>query len=417
MREAIMAKLSSDGGAVHRRDFLRQAGAAAAAWAALDALPAWAAEADAAALIAGKDARLIVYNARTLEIETPLALLREHAITPKKLLFVRNNQELADSRSLAPYPTDDWPIDFRGLVEYPRAMSLADLRRMEQIEVELVLQCSGNGRAHFSRAAPVDGSPWANGAMGNVVFRGVPLSAVVEALELNVQPEAAFLTAEGREGPPSRQKADFEHSLPLADALQRSLLALELNGEPLPAVHGGPVRLVMPGYYGTMHVKWLERLRFDASETYNHHQLRRYRTPLQPLTPGAEFTSDLENSEPNWDMKIKSVIFAPLDGESVKPGPNEVRGVAWNDGRARIVAVEVSTDAGATWRASDLERPASPYAWHPWRTRLDLPAGEAAIMARAIDALGRAQPLDGAIAWNPAGYAWNGVQTVRVKVG
>ncbi|HVC95803.1 MAG TPA: molybdopterin-dependent oxidoreductase, partial [Pirellulales bacterium] len=208
---------------------------------------------DAARLVPGKDHALLVHNAKMLEIETPLAALGDHELTPKSLLFVRNNQELADTRSLAGKGIDHWPIEIAGLVENPRTVLLEDLARREQIEVEMVLQCSGNGRALFARSAKVKGTPWRHGAVGNVRFRGVPLASLIESLDLGIAPAAAFLTAEGRDGPAEAGSADFEHSIPLADALARSIVALQMNGEAIPAVHGGPARLVTPGYYGTMH--------------------------------------------------------------------------------------------------------------------------------------------------------------------
>lgn len=211
--------------------------------------------------------------------------------------------------------------------------------------------------------------------------------------------------------------ADFEHSIPLADALERSILALSMNGEPIPKVHGGPLRLITPGYYATMNIKWLNRLRFEDKESANHHHAQRYRTPLRPIPPGTKFTFTLANSEPNWNMRIKSVIFAPLDGEKLSAGRVDLRGVAWNDGGTRIEAVEVSTDRGNSWRRAKLERPESPFAWHQWSLSIDMPKGSQTILSRAVDALGRSQPLDGTIAWNPAGYAWNGVDSVTVEAG
>jgi DMSO/TMAO reductase YedYZ molybdopterin-dependent catalytic subunit len=373
-------------------------------------------EADAAELVSGKDARLIVHNRKTLEIETPLELLRDERVTPKNVLFVRNNQELAGTRTTHAPKIDDWQFDIAGMVETPRMVSLKRLREMEQTEVEMVLQCSGNGRAHFARAAPVKGSAWKEGAVGNVRFGGVKLQALFDSLNPGVAPDARYLTAEGKDGPPKPDDADFEHSIPLEDALARSIVALTMNGEPIPAVHGGPVRLVTPGYYGTMQLKWLGRLRLETRETFNHHQRRRYRTPREPIKPGSDFSYDFDNSDANWRMRIRSTIFAPLEGEMLKSGDNEIRGVAWNDGDARIDAVEISTDDGRTWRQADLERPDSPYAWYRWSTKLSLPKGRQSIMARAVDGLGRTQPLDGAVGWNPAGYGWNGVQRVEVTV-
>lgn len=404
--------------AFDRRRFLN-AGAAAVALAA-GRTPA-AESSSAAEFVPGKDARLIVHSTKVGEIETPLELLREQRLTPKELLFIRNNQFLADSLRLTPAPLDGWNIELAGLIDRPQTLAATALSNMPQTKREVVLQCSGNGRAWFSRAAKVDGVPWRNGAMGNVEVSGVLLRTVLERLGVRVASAARFVAAEGADAPvappPGKTAADFEHSLPLADVLDRSLLVLEMNGEPLPRVHGGPVRFVTPGYYGTMQVKWLSRLRFERDESTNYHQVGRYRTPLRPLTPGASFTSTLENSEPNWNMKIKSVIFAPLRDAHVPVGPLEVRGVAWNDGQAAIDAVDVSSDGGRTWHRATLSRPADPCAWHPWTATLTLAPGRHTLRARAVDALGRTQPLDGAIHWNPAGYAWNGVEEVSVKVG
>jgi len=367
-------------------------------------------------LIPGKDKRLIVHNAQHFEIETPLDLLRAQQVTPVSALFVRNNQQPSWSPTLKPADTTNWNLLFTGLVEYPRLISLASISELPRIEHEMVLQCSGNGRALFGHAAAVKGSPWEHGAVANVRFRGVPLKAVLEKFDVRPDSTARFLTAEGDDSPGKPADADFEHSLPLNETLERSILAIELNGQPLPAVHGGPLRLITPGYYGTMQVKWLTRLRFEGQETVNHHQVKRYRTPLKPIEPGSKFDYGFDNSEPNWNMKIKSLMFSPLDGERLSPGRALLRGVAWNDGIARIDAVEWSQNGGKTWQRAELQVPGSPYAWYPWQADIKLDAGEHVLMCRAVDRLGRTQPLDGAVGWNPAGYGWNGVQSVKITV-
>lgn len=402
-----------------RRGFLKQSGSLAVAAATLDArhlIGDDVAVPNAAEFIAGKDPRLVVYNAKVGEIETPLVLLRDHRLTPKELLFVRNNQVFPGSLTLKPGNLVDWKIELTGLVNKPQTIAASELERLEQVEQELVLQCSGNGRSRFARSVKADGVQWQNGAMGNVRFGGVRLRTVLEAVGIHIAPEAKFVAAEGRDAPDKPDAADFEHSLPLADVLDRALLALRLNGEPLPLAHGGPVRLVMPGYYATMNVKWLGRLRFEATETTNHHHVGRYRTPRKPISPGSKFTSTIENSEPNWDMRIKSVVFAPLDGQKLPAGPTEIRGVAWNDGLAKLDAVEVSTDDGKTWQRTQLAASSSPFAWQHWKLTVPLSRGQQTIQCRAVDALGRTQPRDGSSYWNPAGYAWNGVDSVRVDV-
>ncbi len=379
---------------------------------AVDAVPLTADQ-----LIVGKDRRLLVHNPATtgFEIETPLELLREDTITPADKLFVRNNQQPDWSATLEPAPTMPWKLEIGGLLEFPRTITLDELRTMPQVEHELVLQCSGNGRAMFSAVSPVKGAQWSYGAMGNVRFKGVRLQSVFEQFDVRPHALAKFLTAEGADSPGKPGAADFEHSLPLEETLSRAILALELNDQRLPAVHGGPVRLVTPGYYGTMHVKWLSRLRLEAQESVNHHQAKRYRTPRVPLEPGSAFAYALDNSDSHWRMRIKSVIFAPAEAADLRSGRVMASGVAWNDGTSLIDAVELSLDGGQSWRRAELER-SGRYAWQRWQAPLTLAPGKHTVISRAVDTLGNTQPLDGSIGWNPDGYVWHGADRVTVQV-
>lgn len=371
--------------------------------------------ANSAAVVRGKHDGLIVHTTDPVQMETPIALLRQHKVTPTELIFIRNNLELENSRTLAPLPLAGWPVEFGGLVEYPRVVDAAQLLNFPKIERLMVLQCSGNGRAFFSKVAKVKGEPWTRGALANVRFAGASLATVLESLKLNVDRVARFITAEGRDAPKSVKDADFEHSLPLDDCLERGMLAYELNGKPIPAVHGGPVRLIVPGYYGTMQMKWLSRLRFESHETSNHHQLSRYRTPIRPIAPGSAFVNTFENSEPNWRLKTKCVIFSPLDSEPQQVGNVAVSGVAFSDGTP-IETVLISTDRGLNWRRAELSTSADAFAWREWKTQMPLRPGRNEILARAIDAAGRSQPLDPGFGWNPAGYAYYSTDRVTIDV-
>jgi DMSO/TMAO reductase YedYZ molybdopterin-dependent catalytic subunit len=353
-------------------------------------------------IVSGKDPRLIVHTEAPAVFETPAALLADRQVTPAPLVFVRNNSQPADAATMKPPRAEGWKIELAGRVDRPQSINVQALGELRQIDEEMVLQCSGNSRSLFSAAAPVSGTPWGRGGMADVRFAGVPLSAVVERLKIKIEPEAKFLTVEGADSPPPGEQ-DFEHSIPLDEVLKKSLLALRMNGEPLPAIHGGPVRLVIPGYYGTMHVKWVTRLRFDERESDHTSQIPHYRTPLVPIKPGEKLEFTFANSEPNWRMKIKSVVLVPEPGARLPAGETIVKGVAFNDGEARIDSVLVSPDGGNTWRPARLEVPPSPYAWYRWETRLDFRPGRHQIWARAIDVLGRTQPTDGAIHWNPRG--------------
>ncbi len=362
----------------------------------------------------GKDQRLEVISAAPLVMQTPLSLLAGRQITDKRILFVRNCQDIEERLTLEPRPLEGATIELAGLISPSRVVIRADdLAAMDQMEYEMVLQCSGNGR---SRYGGIPGTPWEQGGVANVRFSGVPLSAVLEKYRVTIDSGARFVTAEGSDAPIEAGAPDFEHSLPLADVLARSILAIGLNGEPLPGVHGGPVRLVTPGFFGTMQVKWLARLRFEASESQNYFHATEYRVPYSPVEPGQTFSFTSENSRPTWVLRLMSHVFDPLPGAQLKPGPVTVRGVAYNDGSLRLASVLVSFDRGHDWRPAAFEVPESPYAWYRWTAQAVLTPGVHEIWSRAVDTAGRTQPLDGSIDWNPNGYEWAGVIKTEVLV-
>lgn len=397
-----------------RRNFLKRAGAAVVVSGfSSRTLPAAAPAATAASIVPSKDPRLIVHTAQPPVFETPHGLLAGQQVTPTSLFFVRNCQQ--PPQVSASDPLADWKIELAGLLNRPQSFAGKVLGTLPRTEVEMVVQCSGNGRQQFAETVKTKGTQWGRGGMGNVRFAGVKLSSLLDHLGVKADSTARFVTAEGHDDPKSGE-SDFEHSLPLEETLEKSLLALELNGESLPLIHGGPVRLVTPGYYGTMQVKWLSRLRFEDRESDHKSHLPDYRTPIEPIQPGQAFAPTFTNSDPNWRMRLKSVVLAPLPGAKLSTGAVAVEGVAFNDGEARIDSVLVSIDHGQTWQQAKLDVPESPYAWYRWQAELQLPSGEQQIWARAVDALGRTQPLDGNVFWNPQGYTWNGVEKIRVHV-
>ncbi len=366
-----------------------------------------------APMLKGKGA-LTVLSKTPLVMETPLEKLAAERITSKEWLFIRNNQDRQEAASLEPVSPAGWKIELTGLINRPAVLDAAKLAEWTQVEHELVLQCSGNSRSLYSKFSPTEGTQWGRGGFGNVKFRGVPLSTVLDKLEVKINPEAKFLTADGRDLPPAG-KQDFEHSLRISDALENSFLALEMNGEPIPAIHGGPVRLITPGFFATMNIKWLASLRFEAKETTVNHQMPRYRMPLHPIALGEKYEFTFENSRPNWAMNVKSVTLLPAPESKVPAGLVKVQGVAFNDGAAKIDSVLVSLDGGQTWRPAMLEPGQGTYAWTRWSFNAMLPAGRHEILARASDALGRTQPLDGATFWNPHGYEWNAVEGIAIE--
>jgi sulfite oxidase len=370
--------------------------------------------AEVAPWIEGKDRRLEVMSAVPLVLSTPVSLLAEHQITDKKYLFVRNIQDLAEGMTLEPLPLEGWETELVGLIKPFRVVIRAEeLLKMDQIEYEMILQCSGNGRSQYGG---IPGTPWDQGGVGNVRFAGVALKAILEKYNVMIDSQVKYVTAEGHDLPMGLEKPDFEHSLPVAPVLERSIFALKLNGEPLPGIHGGPVRLVTPGLFGTMQVKWLRRLRFETAESPNFYHATEYRVPHALLKPGEKFRFTMENSRPTWDIRLMSYILEPESGAKLKASTVTVSGVAYNDGSVRLETVLVSFDRGQSWQPAKLEVPDSPYAWYRWTAQANFKPGVHEIWSRAIDALGRTQPLEGSIFWNPNGYEWTGVFKVEVAV-
>ncbi len=366
-------------------------------------------------LIAGKDKSLKIVSTDPLVLETPDNLLAASRVTPTSSLFVRNHHGAKTFSTIKGRPLEG-NIEVTGLVRYQKAYPLTKLAKLEQTEVEMVLQCSGNFRFLFSKLSPIKGTPWIKGGLGNVKFKGVPISTLFKELKLEIDPSAKYLTVEGADQPEKEGQADYEKSVPLDVALDRGFLALELNGEPLPGVHGGPVRFVIPGYYGCSHIKWATRLRLEASETANAFQLPDYRTPKKLIKPGEEIEYTLQNSVPNFDMRINARLLSPSEKGIVKAGEETVcKGVAWNDGAATIDSVDLSIDKGKTWIGAELAKSVSPYAFREWSVKLKFPKGDHEVWVRATDAFGRSQPIEGGIFWNPGGYAWNGIDKVTLS--
>lgn len=365
-------------------------------------------------IIAGKDSALKIVSTDPLVLETPDPLLAAQRITPIKSLFVRNHHGAKTFSTMKTRPLEG-NLEVTGLVRYQKAIPLTKLAKLEQNEVEMVLQCSGNFRFLFSKLSPIKGTPWVKGGVGNVKFKGVPISILFKELKLEIDPSAKYLTIEGADQPEKEGQADYEKSVPLEVAIERGILALELNGEPLPAVHGGPVRFVIPGYYGCSHVKWATRLRLEASETANAFQLPDYRTPKKLIKPGEQIEYTFQNSVPNFDMRINARMLSPSEKGIVRANePILCKGITWNDGAAKIDSVDVSIDRGKTWTAAELEKETSPYAFREWSLKITFPKGEHQVWIKATDALGRSQPLDGGIFWNPGGYTWNGIDQVNI---
>jgi DMSO/TMAO reductase YedYZ molybdopterin-dependent catalytic subunit len=348
-----------------------------------------------------KDAdRLIVHSSNTME--TVRGAFGTSGVTANEILFVRNNLTPPDAAMANP---DAWQVELQGVTN-PRAFTLGELKTLGLESVPMVLQCSGNGRGFFGHK--VGGTQWKTGAVGCVFFSGVPVKALV-AMQGGVRQGMRYMTSTGGEVLPAgvdAKRVRVERSVPW-QAMEQAILAWELNGAPLPLAHGGPLRIVIPGYYGVNNVKYVNAVAFTENETDTRIQSSSYR--IRPIgEKGAP-------SQPSmWEMNLKSFVTGP-DGESpVKAGMVQVHGVAWS-GSSSVKGVEVSLDGGGSWRQASLFGPlVGPHAWRNFVLPVRLEKGNYTITSRAIGFDGALQPelrVD-----NERGYGHNGWRDHAVKV-
>lgn len=323
---------------------------------------------------------VIVHSSSTLE--TRRSAFGTSVITPTNQLFVRNNLPAPDASILA--NREAWTIAFEG-VKAPRSLTLADLRTLGVETVATVLQCSGNGRGFFP--SKPSGTPWQVGAAGCVLWSGVPLRNVVLALGGAVD-GMVYLTGTGGEKLP--EGVDpltvlVERSVPIK-ALDDALLAWEMNGEPISLAHGGPVRLIVPGYQGVNNVKYVKRVALTREQSQAGIMAKRYR-----MTPPG---SKGDPSQPSvWEMGVKSWVNGPLSEQGpLRAGWTQIHGVAFGGTRA-IRGVEVSVDGGKSWHQAQLVGPdLGRFAWRQFVLPIQLAAGTHVLTSRATDASGNVQP-------------------------
>lgn len=404
-----------------RRDFIKTTGLATLA-AALGGpipfadklvpgmVPEALAQAAEAGLLKGKRG-LRVLGDRPENAETPVTLLDDE-ITPNERHFVRNNG-IVPERAWRQDATG-WTLTVDGEVERRLMLSLPDLQqKYRPVEAALVIECGGNGRAGFD--PPAKGNQWTLGAVGCARYRGVRLRDVLK--DAGVKPSAVYIGYHAEDLHLSRdpKKEAISRGVPIAKALdEHTLLAWEMNGEPLPAYHGFPLRLICPGWPGSTGGKWLKGISVRDREHDGEKMTgSSYRVPRYPVSPGAKVSDgDMEIIE---EMPVKSIITRPGTGIETPVGDAlELRGHAWS-GHGDVKAMHVSIDFGATWIAAKLNLPRNKYAWQRWTVDVKFPRrGYYEVWARATDARGHMQPML-VPGWNPKGYLNNAMQRIAVK--
>lgn len=342
---------------------------------------------------------LIVHSAKTLE--TQRGAIGTSIVTPSDQLFVRNNLPTPDPAIVA--DRDAWTVTFQG-VKKPRILTLGELKSLGVETVASVLQCSGNGRAFFPHGA--SGTQWSVGAAGCVFWSGVPMRQVIEALG-GIEEGMRYMTSTGGEELPAGldpKSVMVERSVPLR-GVEQALLAWEMNGEPLPLAHGGPLRMVLPGFYGVNNVKYVKQVAFTAEQSEAKIQMSGYR--IRPVGQGGA-----PDQPSMWEMNVKSWITQPL--QQAKAGRVTIQGVAFG-GAKSLLRVEVSLDGGEHWRMARFVGPdLGPYAWRPFVLITELEPGSYSLASRATDIEGDMQPRERID--NERGYGHNGWEDHGVKI-
>jgi sulfite oxidase len=355
-----------------------------------------------------KDPALEVLSTEPFKAQTPLARLAGAAITPRELFYVCTHAAIPQ------VDEETFRLEVTGMVERPLRLRLGDLKaNFPEVEAAVTLQSAGNRRDELARVRPLAGqTPWGASAIGTASWRGMSLAALLAgAGPLDGAAHVAFtgLDQVAMDG----EQLAFGCSIPLAKAIAGDvLLAWDMNGEPLPAEHGFPLRAVVPGWIGARSVKWLRRIEVRREPSDNAHQQQR---------GNKLFAADVDAGNVDWsrgislgELSLSSAICEPLDGAELQRGPVRVRGYALAGGQRTVERVEVSADNGTQWTAATLAGEAAPGVWRLWEATLELPAGPHELVCRAWDSAAMTQPEDPAHLWNFLGLMNNAWHRVRV---
>jgi sulfite oxidase len=342
-----------------------------------------------------------VYQQQPFNGGPPVEALPDAFVTPAELLFVRSHGDIP------PIDGGSYRLEVGGLVERALNLSLTELARFERCEHTATLQCAGNRRDELLALGPIPGElPWSADAIGNARWGGIRLADVLRAAGMS--PGAAHVHFTGLDKVQHDDELfPFGASIPLERAIADDvLLADTMNGRPLPAEHGAPLRVVVPGYIGARSVKWLGKIGLASEPSPNYFQQRAYRLARGPAIDPAML----------GEVFLSAVICTPRPDALLPAGCVNIAGYAIGHGGAPIVHVEVSADGGSSWRRAELLDTPIKGAWTRWNSVLDLAAGTYELLARAFDTTGNTQPTDLAATWNTKGYMNNAWHRVPIQI-
>jgi DMSO/TMAO reductase YedYZ molybdopterin-dependent catalytic subunit len=343
------------------------------------------------------DEKMRVMTKKPLNAETPTESLRSW-ITDNDVFFKRNQGQFPDD----PVNLSEWELRVDGLVAEALCLSFEDIRRLPKVEVADTLECSGNSRSLLTDKA--SGNPWTIGGVGNAVWGGIWLKDILE--KAGLQDTARHVSFEGFDKALGSAGIKFIRSIPIEKAMSSTLLAYEMNGQPLPLKHGYPLRALALGWTGANCVKWLKQITVLDQPAEGFFMDKVYRVFQKGEDP--------KSGQVVTDIDIKSIIVEPAGGRTLAAGVVPIRGAAYA-GEAGVAKVEVSVDQGAVWHPAEFIGPEQTYAWRHWEYLWDVAAGgDYTIMARATDTNGVRQPETAR--WNALGYGNNGVREHAISV-
>jgi sulfite oxidase len=341
--------------------------------------------------------KMRIMSERPLNAETPIPSLRSW-ITANSVFFDRNQSEIPPEN----ISLEEWRLRIDGEVATPLDITFDQIIRMPKAIVANTLECSGNGRALLDKKAT--GNPWTIGGVGNAVFGGVWLKDVLKMAQPS--PQTKHVAFEGLDKPLGSAGVKFIRSIPLEKAMSSSLLAYEMNGEPLPLKHGYPLRTLALGWTGANCVKWLQRITLMTRPFEGFFMDKVYRVYQKGQDP--------ESGEVVTSLKLKTIITQPLQDETLPAGPITILGATYG-GEDEIQSVDVSLDGGRSWKKAEFIGPHERFAWRQWQYIWQIEKeGAYTIMARATDVNGRRQPMKAS--WNVLGYGNNGVHEHAIAI-
>jgi sulfite oxidase len=352
----------------------------------------------------------IVRNESPFNSEPPASVLAGDEITALGAFYCRNHGTFPDIARA------QWRLAIDGVVDEPLTLTFDELtNRFPAHSVVATLACAGNRRAELLRVRPIPGKePWSHGAISTAQWRGARLGDVLRAAGAEMKDGMHVAFSAPDVAPEASPVQSYGSSIPLTKAMSDEvLLAWQMNGQPLPRVHGGPVRMVVPGYIGARSVKWVTAITVQPVPSENYFQALDYR-----ILPAE---ADPNNVAPGEGISMSTLavnadILVPDDGAEVPAGPLTIRGYAIAGDGHGIARVDVSLDEGRSWRQADLEPVCNQWTWRFWSLTVEARRGPLTVTVRGWDDTGVTQPESAAALWNPRGYGNNAWAHIKLTV-